>query len=45
MAAESPVSPSLARRWVDLIISAPGGPTDMECLQVDYIGRGESESK
>ena len=26
------------------IISAPGGPMDMGCLEVDYIGRGESES-
>ena len=44
MAAESPKSSSLARRWVDLIISAPGGRTDMGCLYVDYIGHGESES-
>ena len=26
------------------IISAPGGPMDMGCLYVNYIGCGESES-
>ena len=38
------MSSSLARRWVDHIISAPGGPMDMGSLNADYIGRGESES-